>query len=36
MTFEAMLNQECGWFDDNSVGSLSTRLSVDATNLQTV
>lgn len=37
-TFEAMLKQECGWFDDpkNSVGALSSRLSGDAANLQTV
>lgn len=38
MTFEAMLKQECGWFDDekHSVGALSARLSGDAANLQTV
>lgn len=37
-TFEAMLKQECGWFDDpkNSVGALASRLSGDAANLQTV
>lgn len=38
MTFEAMLKQECGWFDDNnnSVGALTSRLSDDAANIQTV
>lgn len=38
MTFHAMLRQECGWFDDqnNSVGALGSRLSGDASNLQTV
>lgn len=38
MTFEAMLKQECGWFDDNSnsVGALTNRLSDDAANIQTV
>lgn len=38
MTFEAMLKQECGWFDDNnnSVGALVNRLSDDAANIQTV
>lgn len=38
MTFAAMLRQECGWFDDqnNSVGALGSRLSGDASNLQTV
>lgn len=37
-TFEAMLKQECGWFDDhkNSVGALGSRLSSDAANIQTV
>ncbi|XP_031626071.1 multidrug resistance protein homolog 65-like [Contarinia nasturtii] len=34
-TFEAMLKQECGWFDENSVGSLSSRLTSDAANIQT-
>lgn len=38
LTFEAMLKQECGWFDNpkNSVGALTSRLSGDAANLQTV
>lgn len=38
MTFKAMLEQECGWFDDekHSVGALSTFLCADAANLQTV
>lgn len=38
MTFQAMLKQECGWFDDhsNSVGALTSRLSDDAANIQTV
>lgn len=38
MAFEAILKQECGWFDNekNSVGSLSARLSGDAANIQTV
>lgn len=38
LTFEAMLKQECGWFDNpkNSVGALASRLSGDAANLQTV
>lgn len=38
MTFQAMLSQECGWFDDarHSVGILSTRLSSDAANIQMV
>ncbi|XP_055307776.1 multidrug resistance protein homolog 65-like [Sitodiplosis mosellana] len=36
-TFEAMLKQECAWFDDhnNSVGALGSRLTSDAANLQT-
>lgn len=38
ITFEAMLNQECGWFDDhnNSVGALGSHLTGDAANVQTV
>lgn len=38
MTFQSMLKQECGWFDDhnNSVGALASRLSDDAANIQTV
>lgn len=38
MTFQAMLKQECGWYDDNnnSVGALTSRLSDDAANIQTV
>lgn len=38
ITFEAMLKQECGWFDDekNSIGALGIRLGVDAANLQMV
>lgn len=38
MTFEAMLRQEIGWFDDpsNSTGALCSRLSADAGALQGV
>lgn len=38
ITFEAMLKQECGWFDDinNSIGALSSKLSGDAAKLQAV
>lgn len=38
MTFEAMLRQECGWFDDedNAVGILGAHLSGDAANVQNV
>lgn len=38
MTFEAMLRQECGWFDeeDNAVGVLASHLSGDAANVQNV
>lgn len=37
MAFEAMMRQECAWFDneDNSSAVLSTRLSGDATSVQT-
>lgn len=31
-----MLKQECGWFDDNSAGALTNRLSDDAADIQTV
>lgn len=36
MTFAAMLQQECAWFDDenHSIGALSSRLAGDAGNLQ--
>lgn len=36
--FSSMLNQELGWFDmqDNGVGALCTRLSVDAAHVQDV
>ncbi len=36
--FKSMLSQEIGWFDDknNSVGSLSTRLSTEASAVQGV
>lgn len=36
MTFAAMLQQECAWFDDenHSTGALSSRLTGDASNLQ--
>ena len=38
LTFEAMLRQEMGWFDDpaNSTGALCSRLSGDAGALQGV
>lgn len=38
LAFASMLQQECGWFDDknNSVGSLSARLSADAAHVQSV
>ena len=38
LTFEAMLRQEIGWFDDpaNSTGALCSRLSGDAGALQGV
>lgn len=37
-TFAALLQQECGWFDDedNSTGALSARLTDDAGDLQEV
>ncbi|KAJ8411657.1 hypothetical protein AAFF_G00164650 [Aldrovandia affinis] len=36
MAFKAMLKQELGWFDDskNSVGALTTRLAMDAAQVQ--
>lgn len=36
--FEAMLRQEIGWFDDkeNGTGSLCSRLSTEAANVQGV
>lgn len=36
ITFEGMLRQECGWFDEeeHSVGILSSYLSGDAANIQ--
>lgn len=36
--FEAILNQEMGWFDreENSVGALGARLSGDCTSVQGV
>lgn len=38
MTFAAMLQQECGWFDEknNSSAELSARLTGDASSLQSV
>lgn len=38
MTFAAMLQQDCGWFDreENAVGFLVSHLSVDAANVQNV
>ena len=38
LTFQAMLRQEMGWFDDpaNSTGALCSRLSADAGALQGV
>ena len=38
MVFEAMLNQEMGWYDDpkNSTGALCTRISHDAGAVQGV
>ena len=37
-TFQAMLRQEIGWFDDrrNSTGALTTRLAVDASEVKGV
>ena len=36
LTFKAMLRQEIGWFDQerNSSGILTTRLAIDASNIQ--
>lgn len=38
MGFQAMLQQEIGWFDDprNSPGALTTRLATDASMVQGV
>lgn len=38
LAFEALMKQECGWFDDenNSSAALSARLTGDAANLQNV
>lgn len=38
MTFAGMLQQECGWFDEeeHSVGILASHLGGDAANVQTV
>lgn len=37
-TFTALIQQECGWFDDenHSTGALSARLTDDAGDLQSV
>jgi ATP-binding cassette subfamily B (MDR/TAP) protein 1 len=37
-SFKAMLSQDIAWFDqpENSIGSLSTKLSIEATAIQSV